>query len=576
MPDEALTKRAEPLATGITSAAAAGFRNAPLAAVLLTLHGSIAWGNDEWWARGLLLAHFGLFLIWQPVWRGARRIPLTHALLVMALGALFAFAADWWLVAAWMAALFGLIGGGVPATVARGERFAAIVAAVYLVAMLLMWVLPHIMLDEAVIGQVEVVARYGMLLLLAVIIFVPGGARVRDAPVIIDLFYTVMLFLLVVVLALGSFVILQQKMIRGEGDYLLGVVQVLMLLASLLFGLSWLWNPRAGFSGIGALLSRYLLGLGLPFEQRMRRLAELAETETRPEHFLRAALTDMLDLPWISGYAWLTAASSGEVGKVTDHAETHESAMLQLTMYSTRALSPAILLHQKLLIQMVGHFYEALRREQQRQRTAYSRAIFETGARLTHDVKNLLQSLHSICAAAEMRGADDIAFRALVQRQLPQVAQRLAATLDKLKAPESAKASELAAALWWQGLQYRYTGRAVIFVATTVPPELRLPAELFDSVADTLIENALYKVAEGSARRVSVSLLAGPQLRVCDDGTPVPDALADELFHAPVSSDSGLGVGLYQAAAYAGQSGYALGLAVNRPGEVCFELMRRR
>jgi hypothetical protein len=557
----------------VASTASTRHQNILLAAALLTLHGAIAWGIGEWWSRGLLMAHFGLFLIWQPVWRGERRIPARHALLVLTLGTIFAFFSNWWLLAAWIAMLFGLIGGGVPGTVARGERTAAILAAVYLVTMLLMWVLPQLFVDSRVASQIAVFVRYGMPLLPVIILAIPGGDRLRSAPVIIDLFYTVVLFLLVVVLALGSFVIHQRQV--SHGDYLLGVTQALMVIAFLMLGLSWLWNPRAGFSGIGTLLSRYLLGLGLPFEQRMRRLAALAESETRPEHFLRAALTDMLDLPWINGYAWVTATSSGEVGKQTGFAEEQDAGVLHLTMHAVRPLSPAILLHQKLLMQMVGHFYEAQRREQQRQQSAYTQAIYETGARLTHDVKNLLQSLRSICAAAEMRGTDEAAFRALVQRQLPHITQRLSSTIEKLKSPAASRGDDVDAAIWWQGLQARYAGRPVAFESPGIPAGMRLPSELFDSACDTLIENALYKVMQGAARQVRVILLPGPCLRVCDDGEPLPQAVAAELFRGPVPSESGLGVGLYQAAGFAEQSGYALVLAENAAGKVCFELGRR-
>lgn len=570
MPDDLMNDQEQPASLRVVSSASAKNQNVLLGAALLTLHGAIAWSIDEWWARGLMMAHFGLFLIWQPVWRGERRIPLKHALLVLGLGTLFALSGNWWFIAAWIAALFGLIGGGVPATVARGERTAAILAAVYLVAMLLVWVLPQLFLDRSVANQIAAFVRYGMPVLPLAILVIPGGERMRGAPVIIDLFYTLVLFLLVLVLALGSFVIHHHQ--ASQGDYLLGITQALMVISSLLMGLAWLWNPRAGFSGVSTLLSRYLLGLGLPFEQRMRRLADLAEKETRPEHFLRAALTDMLDLPWINGYAWVTAASSGNVGKCEGNTEEHETGVLMLTMYALRPLSPAILLHQKLLMQMVGHFYEAQRREQQRQQSAYTQAIYETGARLTHDVKNLLQSLRSICAAAEMRGADDTAFRSLVQRQLPHITQRLSTTLEKLKSPEASAIKDVDAAIWWQGLQSRYAGRAVVFDGANFPEDMRLPAELFDSVTDTLIENALYKLSRGDARQVSVALTAGPQLRVCDDGSAVPGAVTEDLFRGPVSSESGLGVGLYQAAGFAGQSGYVLKLVDNRAGKVCFEL----
>ena len=540
--------------------------------MLLTLHGAVAWEPTEWWARGLLLAHFGLFLIWQPVWRGERQIPLTRALMVLCLGAFFAVSANWWLIATWMAILFGLIGGGVPGTVGRSDRFVAILAAVYLVTILLMWVVPQLFITYAIVPGVSVFVRYGLPLLPLVILVIPKGERQSGAPLIVDLFYSVVLFLLVVALVLGSFVIQEVS----HGQYLLGLAQALMVIALLLVGLSWLWNPRGGFGGIGTLLSRYLLGMGLPFEQRMRRLADLAQTETRPEQFLRDALADMLELPWVTGFGWTSAWSSGTVGKEAAHDEHYETDSLRITVYASQPFSPAVLLHLKLLMQMVGHFYEAQRREQLRRQSAYSQAIYETGARLTHDVKNLLQSLRSICAAAEMRGADDdTAFRALVQRQLPQIAQRLGSALDKLKSPATSAVSEVDALIWWQGLQTRYAGLGINFRDPGALNDMRLPAELFDSTVVTLIENALYKTAEDAALKVTVTLLAGPRLRVCDTGMPVQSDIIDQILMMPVESASGLGVGLFQAAKFAEQSGYALALADNRRGNVCFELTRR-
>lgn len=572
MPEERpnpLLSPTRPLPGEVMPAASGRNLNFLLAAMLLTLHGAIAWGGGEWWQRGLLLAHFGLFLIWQPVWRGERQVPMPLALLVLCIGAFFAVAGNWWLVGTWIAVLFGLIGGGVPGTVGRRERLVAILGAVYLVAMLLMWVVPQLFTRYAVSKEVAGMVRYGLPLLPLIILAMPGGTRRRGDPVIVDLFYSVMLFLLVVALALGSFVIQEVT----QGQYLLGLMQALMVIAVLLAGLSWLWNPRAGFGGIGTLLSRYLLGLGLPFELRMRQLAELAQKETRPEQFLRSALTQMLELPWVTGYGWRSAQSEGMVGQTAEHAEHYETGGILFTLYAPRLFSPAVLLHLKLLMQMIGHFHEALRREQLRQQSAYTQAIYETGARLTHDVKNLLQSLRSICAAAEMRGVDDSqAFRALVQRQLPQITQRLGATLEKLKSPGAIEMKDVDALIWWQGLQARYTGRNIVFLKQGLREGERLPAELFDSIADTLIENALYKAAQGRPLRVSAELSTGPRLNVCDDGEPVPPEIAGDVLSAPVPSENGLGVGLYQAAKFAEQSGYALVLADNRPGRVCFEL----
>jgi K+-sensing histidine kinase KdpD len=134
--------------------------------------------------------------------------------------------------------------------------------------------------------------------------------------------------------------------------------------------------------------------------------------------------------------------------------------------------------------------------------------------------------------------------------------------------------SDVDARLWWEGLKARYAGRAVVFDAVVLPEGIRLPAELFDSTADTLLENALYKVLPGVTLQVNVSLTAGPRMRICDNGSPVPKAIAQVLFRGPVPSESGLGVGLYQAAAFAEKSGYELLLAENREGSVCFELNR--
>ena len=87
----------------------------------------------------------------------------------------------------------------------------------------------------------------------------------------------------------------------------------------------------------------------------------------------------------------------------------------------------------RLLTQVVGEFYEGKRREAMLRRNAYLQAVHETGARLTHDMKNLLQSLYTLTSMAP-RGEDD-AYGALLQRQLPQLTKRLQGTLDKLRSP---------------------------------------------------------------------------------------------------------------------------------------------
>ena len=66
----------------------------------------------------------------------------------------------------------------------------------------------------------------------------------------------------------------------------------------------------------------------------------------------------------------------------------------------------------------------------------------------------------------------------------------------------------------------------------------------------------------------------GGRLTISDSGDAVPKTVATRLFSAPVPSQNGLGIGLYQAARQAEQAGYSLKLVNNMTGSVCFELSK--
>jgi signal transduction histidine kinase len=339
-----------------------------------------------------------------------------------------------------------------------------------------------------------------------------------------------------------------------------------------------LWSPHGGFSGIGQLLSRYLLSVGLPFERWMQNMANLAEQEGQPEEFLVNALRDMLELPWLAGVRWQTRSESGEFGEPSRFDAELSCGELTLTFYTRWSLSPALLLHLKLLTRLLAHFYDAKRREQLQRQNAYTQAIHETGARLTHDVKNLLQSLTSLCAAAQASGPEQATeLQALMTRQLPEIAQRLHGTLDKLRAPgRGGSPAQVEAEQWWEALKARHARSEVVFAAGAISPQAKVPGELFDSVADNLVQNALHKGRGEKDFRVEVYFACAdtPCLRVTDVGVPVPPPVAQRLFDAPVPSQTGLGIGLYQAAKQAAQHGYRLALASNEPGMLRFELGR--
>jgi len=545
-----------------------------LCAMLLALHAALAWGIETFFSRAMLLVHFGIFLIWQPVWRGERDLDSRQAFLVVIVGLLLAGWNNWWLMAVWLAVLFALIGGNLLGIEQPRQRLAALLAALYLLTMLLVWVVPNLFAGQQFDAAVVAMVRYVLpvLLLAMIAIRVPAASR-SSSPLAVDLFYSLMLFLLVTGLVLGSFVVKQ----ISHGDNALALAQSLMVMGLVLVTLSWLWNPHTGFTGIGHLLSRYLMSLGLPFERWVKSLADLAERERDPARFLSLALQNMCELPWVAGLSWQAAHSSGELGARSRFQAEFAFQDLILTFHTKWSLSPALLLHLKLLTQMLGHFYEAKQREEVQRANAYTQAIYETGARLTHDVKNLLQSLRSLCAAAESSSEDEAgALQGLVKRQLPQIAQRLTVTLEKLQAPQESTVPQTDAMTWWEGLKQRYTRGEITFSGGVEQSSVNLPGELFDSVAENLLQNAIAKAQHQAEMRIEVMFesAAGGRLTIRDSGDVVPKAVATRLFSVPVPSRNGLGIGLYQAAKQAEQAGYTLQLVSNVAGNVCFELRR--
>jgi signal transduction histidine kinase len=279
-------------------------------------------------------------------------------------------------------------------------------------------------------------------------------------------------------------------------------------------------------------------------------------------------------LPWVTGAAWRSSAYSGEFGQLSKNTVEFADHELQLRVYTQYNLSPVLTWHFHLLGRMLGEFYTAKLREQKQQQQSYLQAVYETGARVTHDVKNLLQSLNALCAAAEQEAGGSDELQALMRRQLPVIAQRLQQTLDKLRAPASNVASVAQARIWWRRLQRSYAGQNLEFRDGEIGDEVLLPRELFDSAADNLIHNALGKRKLQGNFAISVSLSCGENvtLEVRDGGRAVAATIVRELLRGPVPSDTGLGIGLYQVARHAEASGFTLALAHNADGEVSFVL----
>jgi len=470
---------------------------------------------------------------------------------------------DWWLLAFWVVIIAGLVGGKVYQHHAKWQRRCYLVMLLYLLALLAIAILPEIAPRREITPEIRQAAEYGLPLFFVLIGLFPAEPEAAEGAQIIDFFYSVFLMLLLVVVILGSFTF----MTLTRSTYLESLTYTVFLTAAavLLVGLA--WNPRAG-GGLGVFFIRYLFSIGLPVERWLQVLARVLHEESRPERFLEQAIMALERLPSVAGVAWRAGGAEGERGERTAHVVEFAGGELALRIFSRYRLSPALQWHLHLLGQLLAEFYSAKLREEKLRETSYLQAVHETGARTTHDIKNLLQSLNVLCSVAAAEEADSARLNALVRRQLPLVAQRLAQTLERLQRPQADADAWVAAAPWWDALARQYQGEPIEFAPAALAAGARLPRALFDSVADNLIRNALAK----PQIRIRVSI-GEEGLRVCDSGSPVPPQIVAGLLRGPVASTSGLGIGLYQAARQAEASGYRLLLEKNQPGEVCFALL---
>lgn len=543
-----------------------------MALMILSLHALLVLGDSKHLFSALLLCHYGFFLLWQPVMRQNNKLSWKTTLIVIIGAFATLFFMNLWVTAFWIAGLFALIGGRVFSSETRRWRLPKILAATYLLAILLLWVVPKLVSANNDLAAAEFVFKYFLPLLPVAILFISAKNKPTAQPRNIDFFYTLLIFLLTIIVILGSFAI----GVIWQIHYIKLLIFAVLGLAATLVMLSWLWNPSATFSGLELLMSRYLLSLGLPFEQWIRKIAIFAEDESNADDFLLAAMQELAALNWVGGLVWQTENLKQQLGETTPYVSTYSFQQLHLTLYSRWQFTPAMYLHVQLLTQILGEFYDAKRREETISKNTYMQTLYETGSRLTHDIKNILQSLGTLSAAIEQshNAENDTKLIELIKKQLPRLSQRLASTLTKLELPSIERKNQEKIGVWWKNFKQLNTHHQVQFEAPTGLPKTDIDTDVLDSVVDNLLQNALEKAKMEDNIKINVTLMPSQHfcLEVTDTGSAIPPKIADKLFKSNVSSKNGLGVGLYHAAHQAEQAGYKLSLTGNQNGEVRFRL----
>src|ERR1051325_7211328 len=104
-------------------------------AMLALLHIAVFRGVADPWARALLLAHFGVVLLWQPFLRAEQHVSPLQGLILALVAFTVMLQLDWWLLAFWVVVLAGLVGGKVYQQHARWQRRCYLLVLVYLLAL---------------------------------------------------------------------------------------------------------------------------------------------------------------------------------------------------------------------------------------------------------------------------------------------------------------------------------------------------------------------------------------------------------------------------------------------------------
>jgi len=547
--------------------------------LLGALHVVFALGPDNVIGRWLFLSHIGLGLLWQPFVQPRRRLGPVGILVVVLAAALLSYFLNWAILLLWTLLLAGVVGGKVFMFPDRWERVFHLAALGYLVMAVLLLILPTSvsLLQNSEPVLVKLVVYFAPLALIFMAALPVRRGFAEERAEIVDFIYGMFVVLLLAVIVLGSL----SYTLLFRANYFEALLITLGSVAGVLLLLGFIWNPRAGFAGLGTAVAQHVMSLGLPVEEWLQSLAELGKHEEDPDRFMALACAELpRRLPGVKGGRWEGIGAQDIFGEQEGHRTGFAHGRLRVELVTRVEPSPALRWHYDLVVHLLSEFYLGKWRTRELKRLSYIQAIHETGARLTHDVKNLLQSLDTLCAAANETGAaSSPRFGELLRRQLPEVSVRLRQTLDKLVAPGRVQPTQpLAAAAWLASLESRYAD-----AQTRIATEGEMTActvgdpVLFSSVAENLLQNIVAKRGRQPGIRADVRLdcVHGDAcLEISDDGSAIPEPVATRLLHERVTSEDGLGIGLYQCARQAEHAGYRLQLVKNIDGCVRFRLGR--
>ena len=523
-----------------------------------------------WFSYTMLAVHIGLFLLWQPFLQHTIKIKSSTVLVLMLSVLASLYAGGVWAQIVWCLFLIGMLSSyRLHQWQDRVIYFTAIILTmIHLFASLIPWVL----LPKNDQVEILAVARYVALALTLILLLLPfkaGAVRSYSSDIFYAIFTVGVLIFLFMSTALW--------MAYYQYDYYQALIVSSLTTAVGMILISLIFRPESDVGLFSRYRDRYLLNLGTPFESFLSDIASRVNTTDQVNDFLNNAFNRLLELDWIQGFQWQRTADEAltelkAVGKTDGARQLIQYDELSVSLFSDQPLGPSLATHSRLLVYVVYVFYLAKLREQQLTERAHLAAIHETGARLTHDIKNLVQSLSLMLSTAQISLSQPHEQTVFLQN-LGVISQRLQQTLSKLKNPRVINHEQVSLSAWYEQLTQRYTQHQIRF-KQQLDNDHMVVREVLDTVMENLMDNAIRKQQQDATVNIDVSLEGFANewfLTVTDTGQPVPSDQVAQLFSHPVESSAGFGIGLHQAWKQARQQGYVLSLKNNQT-MVAFEL----
>lgn len=540
-----------------------------LAASFFPLHFSIWNQNDPILSKALFLVHIGLFIFWQPFLSHKTQIQTRPTIILILSVFGIIYLGGGWAQMIWIVMLIGILSSYRLGSVQ--DKLVLFLIIGFLLIELFGGLIPNNFLEgQALLITIETISILTLCLNILALIVPAKTSSFRNYSS--DLLYSIIAIAVVVVLAMATLLL----MIYGQHGYYFSLIYSMMGLAGVLVVFNMIFRANSEVGLLAQFTDRYALNLGTPFESFLIEAAEVSEKTDDPAQYLDDAFKLLCSLDWVQGFMWKCGSIQGETGETSQHAHEFKIDDLEVTLFSQQALGEAMQTHTNLLLRLVDIFFTAKRREISLSRTAHMEAIYETGARLTHDIKNLLQSLTLMLSAANTKSMSE-ADSTLFFKNLEIITQRLQHTLLKLRNPETLSENSISVHNWWSEIQQREDGQDFIHFSDNTLEGIEIPEELFNSVFENLVDNAKKKQKRDPDLKIDINLISTLDLlllEVKDSGTAVPEEIAQFILDGPVRSRSGFGIGLYQAAKQANAHGFKLVLESNEPGNVCFQLRK--